>query len=430
MASCTIYLPPKPVLECPSGTKLNQKNFINYFKHLGTIPSTIRMQTRLLSIQGDCKEGCVEELAAAVVAIEKVIEDLMSIFPKVYDKLKCMEEELEHAARQFVKEIDLFFQKKLVEILSSVLNFFGIPNPLELPIPFLDGVVLKDFFTTEGKVKIKAAVAANIESVEKFFSSVDKTITDFFSGTWNLKSIEHYIEELYQRVVNWIKKVMNDPINTMIDALYKILKTFIPIAALVDLVEALEKSFDEIYQSAKKKYVELKEKLLSGELEREARAAIKKQMDAIMNILIDTILAIPVPFFGTVGDVLQINIEEEYKNFRVFMKERVIARIKDGWNDLMEKIRKIQHTDWLKEAYKLIKKLSSAVIEAIKKVFPLIGDFLKAIEAIVLNEPPICVIIQTIMSAAFSVFDIVYSLLPSCITIKTQEGGIRPKPAT
>lgn len=429
MANCVVYLPTKPVLECPAGTTLNYKNFTEYFKHLGNIPAQLKMQVKLLSIQGNC-DSCVDELAKAVADIEKTIEDLMSIFPKVYNKLKNWEEEMEHKAKQFIKEIDLFFQKKLVEILSKILNFFGIPNPLDLPIPFLDGVVLKDFFTTEGKVKIKAAMAKNVDDVRTFFRKIDQSIADFFTGEWNLKSIEHEIEELYQRFVNWVKKLLNDPVGTMVQALYKILKTFIPIAGLVDLVTALEKSFDDIYQNAKKKYQELRDKLLSGELAEEVRAALVKQMNTIIDTLIETVLNIPIPFFGTLGDVLQINPEEELRKFRVFMKEKVIARVRDGWNDLMEKIRKIQHTDWLKQAYNLIKKLSKPVIEAIEKVFPLLGDLLKAIEAIVLGEPPVCTIMKILLAPVFLIFDVVYALLPKCLVIVEQEGGLRPKPVT
>ena len=214
MSQSIIYIPKMPKLECDANGKISFKNMHEYFKIIGQLPNHLRVQAGVIA--GDC----APELFEAIAKMEKLIDEITGILmTDVFKKLKSKEQEMEYKVREFFKEIDVFFQKKIIEIIIKIIGILGIPNPLEIPIPFLSAIEevdangnktsyqpkIKDLFTKDGKAKIKASIAKDVEKIKKFFGD-----DGAFDGTFGIKSPEHEAEELWQKIMHWLRKMLND----------------------------------------------------------------------------------------------------------------------------------------------------------------------------------------------------------------------------
>ena len=189
-----VYVPEVPNLECGPNGQISFRQMEDYFVGISKIISQLKLQAKFI------QDECGKELIQAIRDIEKLVDDITGILmTDVFKKIKSKEQEMKYKVREFMKEIDVFFQKKIVEALLKIISILGIPNPLTIPIPFITAVtlidaagnpvryqpVVKDLFTKEGKVKIKAAIAEDIESIKKFFGEDGK-----YDGTLGIKSPE------------------------------------------------------------------------------------------------------------------------------------------------------------------------------------------------------------------------------------------------
>jgi hypothetical protein len=443
MTKLVLYLPEPPKIECKNGDMT--KTLQNYFKTLGSIPSQLRVQSALVQ-----QNDCVGDLENAIKEIETVINEVTGILmTDVFTKVKSGVDDMEYKVREFLKDIDVYLQKLILEILFKIVEIISsaIPNPLELPLPFLPECKLKDVFTKEGKAKIKAALRKETQKVVAFFSKIDKAVTDFFTGEWNIVAPDYSAEELWQKIVDWINEQFDIASTKIITAMTDFLKK-VPIlgslinalGSITDPTVSLQKYFDELYTNAQKKYKEIRDKLISGEYAAEVRAELEKQASEIMNAFIDKILAIPIPppfsailDANTVGEMLDINMEEEIKKFKVFMKEKVIARIKDGWNRLMNKLKRLSSLSFveliMKAFEKVLKELKDLAdsIPIVKKALK-IFDFVKQLVDIYRGKVDVCTIMNTILKPIFSLADAVYALIPKrCFDIQYTKYGYLPE---
>lgn len=439
MARPIIYLPKPVTLECGSNGKLSIKNLEEYFKTLGTLPSQLKTQVGKLE-PGDCSN----QLLNSILLMEKLIDEVTGILmTDVFKKIKSKEQEMEYKVREFIKEIDVWFQKKIVEILVKIVSIIAAPivNVLNMPIPFLseilivneEGKVVKyrakvlDFFTKQGKVRIKAAMAETIEDVEKFFKTIDEEVTELFAGEWNIKSKEHQAEELWQKALDWINKMLNNFMISAINALVKFLEKIPIIGSLIkalgpvlDPTKPLEQQFKDIWKRFKERYQKARDDLLSGK-------TFENLADKILDEFINTILNIPIPIFGTLGKLLGINIKKEERKYKVHMKEKLLARIKDGWNNAMEKIKRFFAGGWIKMINDILLKLPGWIL----KRFPIVGKIFKLIQTIVdvcTGKVPVCEVVKIILSPIFDLFGLVLKLLPigDCFDIVYTDYGLLP----
>lgn len=445
--SCSLVLPTKVQLAC-EGNKFSVKKTLKYFRTIGQLKKQIELQ--YYAFPESCDSTCKEELRIAVEKINREFSLLQSIFPPVFQKIKNLEHELEYQAKQLLKELKAFLTNLMIQILDKVISLLGIDSILNLPIPFLGSTTLidengkpyqyspriLDFFTKEGKAKIKAALRDRQEDVTKFFSAIDKQITDFFTGEWNLIIPEYNIEELWQRFVTWVNRTLNDFVNSIITALIKLIDSVVPLPGflkvITDPTKALEKVFDDIWAAAKKQYQSIRNRVLEGNLGKEISAALMKQANAIIDTLIDTLLKIGVPIFGTLGDILGFG--SDLVNGKVISKEKILADIKNAWNDLMQDIRDFFTKDWFKKITDWLYNTISSVLLDILKNVPIIGAFIRALTLImdiVTGKVSECTAMEFIMKVTgipiLSMADRIYSLIPSCITVEYKEGGYMPK---
>lgn len=417
-----IFVPQVPSLEFGSGD-ISFPQLERYFKTLGTIPAQLRVQATLVEDQ-----TCRLELFEAIDNIKKTINQICGIFlTPVFQTISNIEHEMTYRVREFFKDIDSYLQKLVLEILFKILDLIGgvIPNPLELPIPFLgtvtligeDGLpyeyqpVIIDFFTKEGKARIKAAVRERIQDVLSFFG------LDKFVGDWNIVSFDYACEEAWQRCLRWLNNILNNTIIAATNALISFLKD-LPIIGqaikalgfVLDPTTALQELFDQIYQQAKEQY----RKLRDGQ---------------IIYDLIETILGIPIPIFGNLGNLIGFDFQDELKRYKVQIAEELLSRIEDAWNNAMEKIRRFFASGWLKAIYDIIDKAGGAIfslVPVVRKIF----DLLKQILNVLTGQVKVSDVINILLAPIFTLAGVVYGLIPGCITTVYTEYGYEPEGKT
>ena len=443
MSKIVLYLPEPPKIDCKKGDMT--KVLENYFTTLGTIPSQLRVQSALFD-----DNDCLGELQKAIDKIEKIIDEITGILiTDVFTTIHSRAQEMEYKVREFLKDIDVYLQKLLLEFFFKIVEIISaaIPNPLDLPIPFLPDCKLRDVFTKDGKIKIKKALRERLDEASKFLGKLDSAINDFFSGEWNIVSPDHRVEELWQKLVDWINKTFDITMFDIVNAMVKFLKKVPIIGQLIsalgiitDPTTSLEKIFDELYEKAKKKYQEIRDKLISGEYAEEIRAEMEEKAREIMSGFIDTILAIPIPppfnlLLGgdTIGELLGIDEEEEAKKQKISIKEKILAKLRDGWNRLMNKLRRLSTLSFVElimkafeKVYKQLKEIADTIpiVKQALKVF----DFIKQIIDIFRGKVDACTVMNVILKPIFSLADAVYALVPKgCFDVQYTKYGYLPE---
>lgn len=435
--ACIIYLPTPPVIECTSGDIT--KSLSEYFRVLGTIPSQIGQQARLIDDQA-CREG----LLGAVLTLKKTIDEITGIlFTDVFQRLQDTGREMELKVREFIRDIEIFFQKMIIESSADLLSFLGIPTILDMEIPFLceyteiaaDGTITKykplykDIFTKEGKMKIKASAIECLDHLEDFFEDVK----DFFTGELNFKSLDEQIEKIWARIQIKVNELFNNFIIALINTIYEKVKSIPGLGSLLAFVDSTE-SLTATYEKFKKEFIEtyeeIKKQLLDPELDSKIKDALKKKAKELMDAFINTILDIglPAPFNITIRDIMGIeDFETEWKKFKVIIKERYLERIEEGFRRLIESIRKYLAGNWINTLYELLLKLGGGILEQ----FPIIGKIIKWVGDIVgvlTGQYPWCDVIKILAMPIFSLADMMYSAVASVagVQIEFTEFGYLP----
>ncbi len=426
-----VYVPEIPGLQCDASGKISFRQLEDYFVGISKIISQLKLQAKFI------QDECGKELIRAIRDIEKLVDDITGILmTDVMKKIKSKEQEMKYKVREFMKEIDVFFQKKIVEALLKILSILGIPNPLTIPIPFITAVtlidesdnlvryqpVVRDFFTKEGKVKIKAAIAEDIESIKKFFGEDGK-----YDGTLGIKSPEHEAEEFWQKALRWMKELLGDFIGKCINAMIGLL-TKIPIigpiikkiGVFIDPTKSIKEQLKAQYEDFKKQIKKAKEDVLSGK-------AFEDLGEKILNKLIDFVLNLPIPLFGTLGNLIGFDIELRKKKETIHSKEELWHRIEDAFDDAMEKIKRFFQTDLIAKIHDIILKAPGWILNQ----FPIVNKILKAIKLIIdvcRGKVSVCVVLNIILKPIFSIPDAILRLIPNCIEVKRTKYGLEPNP--
>lgn len=429
-----IYLPPPPKLKCDANGNINFKQMDEYFMYIGQIPGQLKNQASAIA------EDCAADLFKAIAKMEKLINEITGILmTDVFKKIKSWEQEMEYKVREFFREIEIFFQKKIIEILLKILKILGLDNIINLPLPFIgpcdmviDGKPQKyqpkvlDLFTKDGKARVKSCMADELERIKKFFGIDGK-----FDGKLGIKSPEHEAEEIWQKIVNWLNKTLEDFIGQCVEAMMKLL-TKIPIigpiikkllAAAIDPTITIEEAFKQMWKEWKAKIEKAIDDVLSGK-------TLENRAKILMDQLIDKILNIPIPIFGTLGALLGIIIEEEYKKKKIISKESILHKIEDKFEETIQKIRKFFHGGLIKAIYNVILKAPGWIL----KHFPIVGKIFKVVEKIVKflsgqNPLTVCDVMNIILPPIFNLASLLYAFIPGCIKIEYREYGKIPDSA-
>jgi len=425
-----VYVPEVPNLECGPNGQISFRQMEDYFVGIAKIISQLKLQAKFI------QDECGKELIEAIRDMEKLVDDITGILmTDVFKKIKSKEQEMKYKVREFLKEIDVWFQKKIVEALLKIVDILGIPNPLTTPIPFITAVtlvdeagnpvryqpVIKDLFTKEGKVKIKAAIAEDIESVRKFFGDGK------YDGTLGIKSPEHEAEEFWQKALAWMKELLSDFIAACINAMIKLL-TKIPIigpiiekiGVFIDPTKPIKAQLKLVYEDFKKRIKKAKEDVLSGK-------AIEDFGEKLLQELIDFVLNLPIPLFGTLGNLIGFDNEERKKKETFHSKEELWHRIEDAFEEAMEKIKKFFQTDFIAKIHDIILKAPGWILQQ----FPIVGKIISAIKLIIdicRGKVSICMVLNIILKPIFGIPDAILKFIPNCIEVRRTKYGLEPNP--
>lgn len=414
----TIELPKIPKLECPADGKIGKKELDAYFKNIG------RTMGRLNVSASDVDDGCSLAVIAAVLAIEEVMKPIELITTDPFQTLKSKELEFRYRARELGKDIEEFFKKKVVDILLDLIGILGIPNPFIIPIPFLGTATLIDatgnpyqydpliidMFTKDGQKKIKAALKEDLEEVKKFLG-----IESTFDGSLGIKSPDLEAEEVWHKVKNWFNQLINDFIGAVAEAIAKAVKA-IPIIGkpIYDLVMAaidptitIEQAFDKMVAEYKAKIKKAKEDVLSGK-------AAEDLGEKILDEVIDKILGINIPLIGTVGDLIDVDVNKR----DIVMKEDIFHELEDAVKEFIQKARRFFKGGLIVKINDIMAKAPGYILQQ----FPIVGKILniiKQVADILSGKNPLteCDVLNIIFPVIFSLGSLIENLLPSCVEV-------------
>jgi hypothetical protein len=473
----TIKLPTVTTLDCAAaGGDLSLGNLDGYFRSVAQLPGQIKSQLstavdaanddRLSKIR-DAKKlaGSISDADAAAItsALETLtddqitdvldkmtqVEDLIDqiesfLSPRPFSALHSKELEARYRGREVFKNIEHFFKKKIVEILSEIIGLLGIPTPLDIPLPFLPSVTVGDLFTTSGNAIIKAAIATE-PTVANYFDVSNK-----FDGKLGVNVPEMTAEEVWQKILNWLNTTLNNwtlsVINAIVGALEDIPGIGIAIKAVlsgVDPTIAIETSVKAAIATVKSTAAGhiTDAKTLAASVENTtitdvAREEVQQQIDAKVKLSqdlidggIDTLLSIQIPLIGLgVGSIAGIDDKAtELKKTRVIIsKEYLLHHLEDAFDHLIDKARMIFRTSLIGAIFDIID-AASALIKAIPIVNSIYTCIQKVVK-IVRGENPFtaCDILQLVVPQIFNMGSLTDALIPATIKKETSTFGFIP----
>lgn len=411
-----LEIPKIPKLDCGSDGKISKKDLDAYFSNIGRTMNRLKLSTNGLSLDDTCGIA----IAAAVIAIDEIVKLVEGITTDPFGQLKSKELELKYRARELSKDIEEYFKKKVVDILLDLIEILGIPNPFEVPIPFIgktaDGYDPKivDLFTKDGQKKVKLAIKEDIEEVEKFLG-----IESTHNGDLGVQSPDLRAEEVWHKIKNWFNNLINDFIGAVAEAIANAVKN-IPIIGkpIYDLVMAsidptvtVEQAFDKLVAEYKAKIKKAKEDILSGK-------AVKDLGEELLQEAIDKILGIQIPLLGTVGDLL--DIDPNKKDIR--SKALDFHEVEDAFKEFIQKARRFFKGGIIVKINEIMEKAPGYILEQ----FPIVGKILKIIKRvadILSGKNPLteCEVLSILLPPIFSMGTLIEAAFPSCVQVKYVE---------
>ena len=411
-----LEIPKIPKLDCGSDGKISKKDLDAYFSNIGRTMNRLKLSTNGLSLDDTCGIA----ITAAVVAIDEIVKLVEGITTDPFGQLKSKELELKYRARELSKDIEEYFKKKVVDILLDLIEILGIPNPFEVPIPFIgktaDGYDPKivDLFTKDGQKKVKLAIKEDIEEVEKFLG-----IESTHNGDLGVQSPDLRAEEVWHKIKNWFNNLINDFIGAVAEAIANAVKN-IPIIGkpIYDLVMAsidptvtVEQAFDKLVAEYKAKIKKAKEDILSGK-------AVKDLGEELLQEAIDKILGIQIPLLGTVGDLL--DIDPNKKDIR--SKALDFHEVEDAFKEFIQKARRFFKGGIIVKINEIMEKAPGYILEQ----FPIVGKILKIIKKvadILSGKNPLteCEVLSILLPPIFSMGTLIEAAFPSCVQVKYVE---------
>jgi hypothetical protein len=419
-----VDLPKIPKLQCSPDGKLSKKDLDAYFKNIGRTIGRLELSVVGLDLDDECSLAVI----AAIIAIDAATQPLEKITTTPLDKLKSKELEYRYRARELGKDIEEYFKKSIVEILLDIAKLLGIPNPFEVPIPFIGTAtlldengepyqydpVITDLFTKEGQRKVKQAMKEDLEAVKEFLG-----IESTYDGSLGIKSPDLEVEETWHKIKNWFNKLINDFIGAVAEAVAKAVKN-IPIIGkpIYDLITAatdptitVEQAFDKMVAEYKAKIKKAKEDVLSGK-------AVEDLGEKLLDEVIEKILAINIPLIGTVGDLLDIDPNKR----DIVMKENIFHELEDAVKEFIEKARRFFKGGLIVKINEILEKAPGYILEQ----FPIVGKIYKIIKRvadILSGKNPLteCEVLNILLPPIFSFGSLIENLLPKCVEVRYLE---------
>ena len=417
-----VYIPQVQPLACSPDGKISFKQMENYFNGIAKIPAQLELQAKFIPAE------CQSDVYLAIKQMADFIDEITSfVMTDVFTKIKSWELELKYKAREFLKEIEIFFQKKIVEALLKILSILGLSNPFKIPIPGLGGPVIEDLFTKEGKKEIKQAISERAEEIKDALDAFGQNVKGRFDGIFGIKAPDLEIEEIWQKILLWLERTLNNFVTAAIDALYGIL-TKIPVigslikklGVFIDPTEPIKEQIKEQWEIVKEKVKKAKDDVISGKAFEDLG---QKIMDDFINYLLD----FPIPLFGTLGNLIGFDLDEIKKREIIQSLEERLHRIEDRFEEALEKIKRFFQGQWLAKMFDIIDKAPSWILDT----FPIVNKIYKAIKLVInilRGKVPVCDVVSILLKPLFDLSNIVLGFIPGCVQAVETKYGIEPDP--
>ena len=192
------------------------------------------------------------------------------------------------------------------------------------------------------------------------------------------------------------------------------------LGTFIDPTKSIKEQLKLKYEEFKQKIKKAKEDVLSGK-------AFEDLGEKILGELIDFVLNLPIPLFGTLGNLIGFNVELRKKKETIHSKEELWHRIEDAFDDAMEKIKRFFQTDLIAKIHDIILKAPGWILSQ----FPIVKKIITTIKLIIdicRGKVSICVVLNIILKPIFGIPDAILKLIPNCIEVRRTKYGLEPNP--
>lgn len=394
-----INLQKPPVLLCEQITNFDFHKINDYFITLGTYPAQLQNQLTKLPglIQNDLKK--------VTAAIKAAIDDSSAVFTKTLNKLHSLEHEMMYKAREFQKNIEHFFTNFILEKIKKLIDALKIPNPLNIPIPYLSGCVIGDMFTVSGRTKIKNAIfklalQKALKPIIAFLSLFDISIAFAFNGRLGDNILEYQVEEVWHKVMLWVQSEINlfmqfafsIALNAAATVGWTAAATAATAAGYIPLATACTAQVGVLNAAFASIAIDptiVVEQALNAVFEAALSKALKNPI-AEMNHIINEVLNFPIPFplsfltgADTMGQLIGINLQDETFKYKMHKTEMILIKVWDLFKQALERIKRLfvhyfYFTIVLGSFDEILEKLGKDLLDFVLSKIPILGTLYEA----------------------------------------------------
>jgi len=388
-----------PRFECTDSVLPNFSNLDEFGRGLGSLPGQLAQIAQC-------------NVTATAKQISDAIDNLLKLFDKTFGtslgsvdnpvygpKLKVPEQEMGVRLRALFNDFKLYLELKILDILGKI-----IPNLnfLNIPLPFLPNLTVRDLLSAEGRAKIRAAIGARKDQIARALGSPWK---DTFDGTLGLKSEEMQKQSIISRVWSEFHKSLLSVIQRgfrLLRALTEPIRKIWQALRLPDIPNLVSLNFEEIFNSVWQTIKDLAisanekmQKMIDFFLEFDIKNFLDKTFSPLLKF-------IAWPFPTKVKQLLKISDNPQEKN--LVSKETRFNSIMQAVKELFEQIPTLILELWMK--------LVRGFFQAILKFVPLLKELLKYIPF------TFCTFIGLAFSPILGLASAVSNLIPPGISVQ------------
>ncbi len=262
-----------PQFSCTNNTLGDFGNMSDFGRAIGSVPGQL----------GNIAYCVAEQVRSQIEsAITQLTNTLNSIFAAInttipsplWGNLQAPELEFELRMGALFQEFKLYLQQKMFDIIQNIPGLGFIVNLVNVPIPFLSGVRVFDVFSSEGRARIRAAVA---ERLDQIASAMGMPWDLTFSGSLGLQLPELQLEHIIKRIFSEIERLLSSALWSALSVIHTLTR---PIQRIWNNLgfptlpsfqfPSFDEFFNNIWSSIKDLAISMTDKL-------------KRAMDAMLN---------------------------------------------------------------------------------------------------------------------------------------------------
>lgn len=389
-----------PAFDCTNNTLGNFGNLSDFGQGLGSLPGQ-------LGNMAFCVADNIRQQIES--AIETLTNTLNSIFAAInitipsplWSNLQIPEIEFELRAAALWQEFKLYLQQKLFDIIRNIPGLGFIVNLVNIPIPFLSGVRVFDVFTSEGRARIRAAVAERVDSIADAMG-LPWNIT--FDGSLGLTLPEVRLEFIVSRIFSEIERLLSSAIWAAMSVIHTLTRPIQRIWAALGFptlptfaFPSFDEFFNNIWNSIKDLAVSTVEKM-----QRAVDAMLNFDLGDYLSKTFGSILRrLAWPFPTRIRELLGL----VDRDWNLTMPELDFARVVTAVQQLFNRIPQLILELWMQ--------LVKPFLNAIKSILAFVDQLLQYIPF------TFCAFVELVAAPLLAISNTVSNVLPAGISLNT-----------